>query len=292
MSANACPKGDGYKADAAKAMARVTLFGFGKNQKYEDAADLYTKAANAYKLANLWQSAGEMYIKASECYKFLQSNSDHVNSMVEAANCFKKISPLDSVAVFKTIIELCNDNGKFSNSAKYHKEVAEIFESVNDFDQAIFHYQQSANLYKNDNKKQSANPCLLKIATMASSKGDYLGAAKIYEDMGNESTESRLGAYSAKNHFFACLLCHMASGDLVATRNKAEEFKQIDHTFSTCRESEFIEKLVAVSSSDHHLTQTSGIIRNDIILFMNRHLRLIMLKHFHKLVQILITYHH
>ena len=37
---------------------RTLIFGFGKTQKYEDAADAFVKAGNAYKLANLWQSAG------------------------------------------------------------------------------------------------------------------------------------------------------------------------------------------------------------------------------------------
>lgn len=39
---------------------RTLIFGFGKTQKYEDAAEAFVKAGNAYKLANLWQSAGSI----------------------------------------------------------------------------------------------------------------------------------------------------------------------------------------------------------------------------------------
>lgn len=73
-----------YLADADKALKRTTIFGFGKNQKYEDAAELFTKAGNAFKLANQWQSAGEAFLKSASSIANTESPSDAVNSYTEA----------------------------------------------------------------------------------------------------------------------------------------------------------------------------------------------------------------
>jgi hypothetical protein len=52
-------KGDAFWQEAEKALNRTTIFGFGKSQKYEDAAEAFVKSGNAYKLSNLWESAGK-----------------------------------------------------------------------------------------------------------------------------------------------------------------------------------------------------------------------------------------
>lgn len=91
-------KGDNFKAEALKSLNRFTIFGFGKAQKFEDAADLFTKAGNAYKLANLWESAGESFNQAADSFISAGqisgntfNSSDAVNAYAEAGNCFKKV---------------------------------------------------------------------------------------------------------------------------------------------------------------------------------------------------------
>ena len=79
----------------------------------------------------------------------------------------------------------------------------------------------------------------------------FTEAASIFETTGMDSLESRLGAFSAKNHFFQCLLCYLASGDNVQVRNKIDIFKNKDHSFATSRECKFVEEiLVAIDSFD------------------------------------------
>lgn len=166
--------------------------------------------------------------------------------MVEAANCFKKISPQDAIDTLIKAIEKYNESGRFSQSAKYHKEVAELYEAEHNVEMAINHYNEAAQLFNNENKKQSANPCLLKIATLASEADNFVQAAGIYETIGRESLETKLGSYSAKGHFLHCVLCHLAAGDAVAAANKIEAFKNADYSFGSSRECGFIEKLVQV----------------------------------------------
>jgi alpha-soluble NSF attachment protein len=140
-------KGDAFLADAEKALARTTIFGFGKNQKHEDAAEAYTKAGNAFKLASLWESAGKAYVKAAEQHHVLNSSSDAANQYVEAGNCYRKIAPKKAVKAYQKAIEIYNEAGRFSQSARYYKEVAEVCEADNNPAGAIDAYQQAANLF-------------------------------------------------------------------------------------------------------------------------------------------------
>jgi alpha-soluble NSF attachment protein len=126
-----------------------------------------------------------------------------------------------------------------------------MYEAGNNKEQSVNHYRQAANLFTTDNKKTSASPCLLKIASIQSLNDQFTEAAGIFEAVGKECTESRLGAFSAKGHFTNALLCHLAAGDLVAARQKLDEFKDTDHTFPTSRECGFIEKLIAAVESNN-----------------------------------------
>lgn len=139
-------KGDSFLAEGEKALKRTTLFGFGKSQKYEDAAAAFTKAGNAFKLANLWESAGEAFMKAAECLEHENEGSDATNKLVEAANCYKKINPVKAIKTFNRVIEAYNEAGKFSQSSRYYQEVGEIYEADGNTKGAIEAYQQAANL--------------------------------------------------------------------------------------------------------------------------------------------------
>lgn len=247
----AAAKADAFRADGEKALGRSTLFGFGKSQKYEDAADAFTKAGNQYKLANRWESAGQCFMKASDCHKKLDSENDAVNSISEAGNCFKKLNPVEAITAFQAAIDIYNAGGRFGRSANLMKEIAEIYEADGNIASAIESFEGAANLFSNDNKKSVAQQCMLKIAALASGNDDFMKAAEIYEAVGRESMESNLAKYSAKNYLFQALLCFLAACDTVTAKSKKEEYKSIDYTFATQRECQFIEKLIlAIEGND------------------------------------------
>lgn len=87
---------------------------------------------------------------------------------------------------------------------------------------------------------------MLKVAMLSSQEDDFMRAASIFEAIGRESLESKLGAYSAKGYFFQCALCYLAAGDNVAAANKVDEFKSVDYNFPSSRECQFLEKIIEV----------------------------------------------
>jgi len=239
--------GGQFTAEAEKALNRTTLFGFGKAQKYEDAADLFTKAGNAYKLSSEYTLAGQAFLRAADCHMKNESGkNDMINSITEAGNCFKMSGDLSKAAeAYSQAIMSYEDSQRYGQCAKYQKEIAEMYETGGDFDSAIACYQKAAHYFVTDNKKSNANQLNLKLAVLITTHTDkYIDGANVFENIGLESLESRLGQFSAKGYFFQCLLCHLAAGDNVQVRNKIDYFKNKDHSFATCRECTFIEKIV------------------------------------------------
>jgi alpha-soluble NSF attachment protein len=163
MSGDASAEGDRYLAEAEKALKRTTLFGFGKSQKYQDAAEAFTKAGIKFKLACLWDSAGGAYTQAAECLLTEGEAYDGASKLVEAGNCFKKSNPVKAIKTFNRVIDLNNEAGKFSQSARYYQEVAEIYEADDNTKGALEAYQQAANLLIGDSKSTISVQYLLPI---------------------------------------------------------------------------------------------------------------------------------
>jgi alpha-soluble NSF attachment protein len=61
-------KGDAFVKEAQGMLAKKSWFG-SKARSAEDAAEIYEKAANAYKIGALNQEAGDSYKKAAELYR-------------------------------------------------------------------------------------------------------------------------------------------------------------------------------------------------------------------------------
>ena len=58
--------------------------------KFEDAAELFKKAANQYKVAQFWPEAGQAFSRAAECYIQLEQNHDAASAYIDAV-CMKKV---------------------------------------------------------------------------------------------------------------------------------------------------------------------------------------------------------
>lgn len=231
-------------SEGRKALNRTTIFGFGRQQKYEDAADYFTKAGNAYKLAGAMDDAGNAFLECANAYEQAGDNkNDVVNAFVEAGNCFKKTNPVSAVTAFQKAIELYNDSGRVGMSARYYKEIAEIFETDHNLAGAMEAYEQAAKMFELDKKQSNSNTCMLKVAQFSSESGDLRKAAGIFESIAKESMSSRLGQYSAKGYLLQALLCFLAMGDAVQVNNKLNDYKNIDFSFSASRECDFVQKL-------------------------------------------------
>ncbi|KAG5191187.1 alpha-SNAP [Tribonema minus] len=237
--------------EGEKVLNKKSLFGslLGSNtQKYEDAAEKFAKAANCFKVARKLKEAGDTYMRVASMHEKCASAHEAASAFMEAGKCYKESYPAESIGAMRSAITHYTEMGRFSQAAKLLKDVGEVYEADANYPDARDCFQMAADYFNGENSTQSANACLIKVATISSkfiSPPDYMGAAKIFEDLGRSCTSTRLLQMNAKGYFQQAVLCLMAANDSVAARLKLDEFKSVDFTFGASRECKFAEDLCA-----------------------------------------------
>jgi len=259
---------DGGKADdlllrADKKLKGFTLFN--NSAKYEDAADMFTKAANLFKMEKKWDKAGEAYVKAAECHLKLQSKHEAASRYIDAANCYKKSNVTEAIGCLKQGIEFYTDEGRFSIAAKHQKELAELYESNSDIENAIAGYQVAADYYEGEGSASSGNNCLLKVALFSAQLERYDKAIELYEQIAAGSVDNNLLKWSVKDYLFRAGLCHLAKGDIVSAERALERYQDLDASFSSQRECKFLLDIIAAHKSFDVDAFTAAVVEFDSI---------------------------
>ena len=250
-------KGDAFLQEAEATLKKSTWFASSSERKYEDAAESFTKAANAYKVGGCNDEAGNAYQRAAELYKDkLKSLGEASKCLSDAGACLKKSNPSEAIGCYRSAVTLLCDAGRLNQAAKLSKEIAEIFEndgasaedgSSDAINAAIASYQQAAELFEMEQAKSQASNCLQKVAELSSGALDppeLLRAAEIYESLGRQCLESNLLKYNAKTHFLNGVMCHLANGDSIGASQALARFDSLDYTFADAREGKFARQLV------------------------------------------------
>lgn len=250
-------KGEAFLAEAESTLAKRTWLSSSSEQKYEDGAELYQKAANSFKVGGFFQEAGDAYYKAANLYQDkLKNGMEASKCLTESGHCYKKIDTKKAISSFRSSIEMLCDAGRLSQAARLSKEVAELFENNdvnNNSDEddtivlAIESYQQAAELYDMEQQKAQGGQCLAKVAELSSAAKDppdYIRAADIYETLGKNCLDSNLLKYNAKGYFLQCVLCHLANRDSVAASQAMSRFSSLDYTLRESREGKFADELI------------------------------------------------
>lgn len=74
-------KGDAFVQEAEALLNKKSWFSSSKERNAEDAAEVFEKAANAYKVGGLNQEAGDVYSRAAEIYR------DRLSNFNDASKC-------------------------------------------------------------------------------------------------------------------------------------------------------------------------------------------------------------
>ncbi|KAI9804735.1 MAG: hypothetical protein M1825_001103 [Sarcosagium campestre] len=227
------------KADKALqgAGGGFSLFG-GRQEKYEAAADLYTQAANAFRMQKQGKEAGMAFERAATVQtKNLNEPDDAANSLTEAFKTYRKSDPEDAARVLDQAIAHYTLKGNFRRAATHKQNLGEVFEvELGDQKRAIDAYETAAGWFESDNAEALANKLFLKVADLAAIEGDYYKAIENYEKVARSSVNNNLMKWSVKDYFLKAGLCHLATNDMVATHRALDTYRELDPTFASTRE--------------------------------------------------------
>ncbi|NWI82624.1 SNAB protein, partial [Dryoscopus gambensis] len=247
---------------------------FGGNTRVEEACEMYTRAANMFKIAKNWSAAGNAFCQAAKLHMQLQSKHDSATSFVDAGNAYKKadpqaprLTPLPS-----------RPQGRFTIAAKHHITIAEIYEAeLVDIEKAIAHYEQAADYYKGEESNSSANKCLLKVAAYAAQLEQYQKAIEIYEQVGTNTMDNPLLKYSAKEYFFKAALCHFIVDELNA-KLALEKYEEMFPAFTDSRECKLLKKLLEAHEEQNSEAYTEAVKEFDSISRLDQWLTTMLLR--------------
>ncbi|THU54291.1 hypothetical protein C4D60_Mb10t23490 [Musa balbisiana] len=225
-------KGEEFEKKAEKKLAGWGIFG----SKYDDAAELFDKAANCFKLAKNWDRAGSVYIKLANCHLKLDSKHEAASAYVDAANCYKKISVQDASQSLSQAVKLFLEIGRLNMAARYCKELGELNEQEQNLETAMDYFEQAADLFQSEEVTTSANQCKQKVAQFAAQLEQYPKAIEIYEAIARHSINNALLKYGVKGFLLNAGICQLCKNDVVAVTNALERYQELDPTFSGTRE--------------------------------------------------------
>uniref|UniRef100_A0A670YG94 NSF attachment protein beta n=1 Tax=Pseudonaja textilis TaxID=8673 RepID=A0A670YG94_PSETE len=250
---------------------------FGGNTKLEEACEMYTRAANMFKIAKNWSAAGNAFCQAAKLHMQLQSKHDSATCFVDAGNAYKKADPQEAINCLNAAIDIYTDMGRFTIAAKHHITIAEIYESeLVDIEKAIAHYEQSADYYKGEESNSSANKCLLKVAGYAAQLEQYQKATEIFEQVGI-TMDNPLLKHSAKDYFFKAALCHFIVDELNA-KLALEKYEEMFPAFTDSRECKLLKKLLEAHEEQNSEAYTEAVKEFDSISRLDQWLTTMLLR--------------
>ncbi|KAI8874879.1 TPR-like protein, partial [Backusella circina FSU 941] len=214
---------------------------FSNNNKQEDAAEIFEKAGNTFKLAQRWNDAGNAYLKAAELYQKTQDLQYEASKSFEnAARCLKRVDAQGAIAALEKAIMIDKDCTNFRSAAKHNQEIAEIYESeLIDLNQAMEHWEAASHLYMADDNPAMINKCLLKVAHFAAQLEQYPSAIEKFERVASDSADNQLTKWSIKEYFLKAGLCCLCTTDTIKTRQLLHKYCLMDGSFESTPEYHF-----------------------------------------------------
>ncbi|KAL9028054.1 MAG: hypothetical protein Q9196_003518 [Gyalolechia fulgens] len=242
------------KADKAAqgAGGGFSFFG-GRSEKFENAADLYTQAANAFRMQKQGKEAGQAFERAASIQTSkLSEPDDAANTLIEAYKAYRKSDPEDAARVLSSAISHYTAKGNFRRAATNQQNLAEIYEvELQDNKRALEAYEVAASWFEGDNAEALANKLYLKVADLSALEGDYYKSIECYEKVARSSVSNNLMKWSVKEYFLKAGICHLASGDTVAISRALDTYRDLDPTFQSTREHQLLVDLAeAVDQGD------------------------------------------
>lgn len=237
------PEGDAQRL-LVEARGCFDKWGLSSEQKNDNAASVYAKAATKFKIARKYKESGDSWRQSAECYIQCASYFDAANSLLEAAKIFKMIDSDLSNKAYCDSIAAFNNAGKFRRAAKIHMEVAAAYEKDGNVQEAKAHYEQAARLFMEEDQPASASPAREKVAIFTALESDFMKASSLFETLARDAMEKSVTAFRAKKWFFASWIFILATKDQVLARMKLDEFRDIDPKFESSQELKVCEKML------------------------------------------------
>ncbi|KAL3421904.1 alpha-soluble NSF attachment protein [Phlyctema vagabunda] len=241
-------------AEAHKAATRTFLWS--RSDVWESAVEAYTKAGAEFRVIDEDNEAAAAFHKAADIQKDqLDSALDAASNYQECFKLYRKGNPEKAVECQTHAIDiyLRESPRRAGNLLEARGQFRET--EIGDIPAALQDYEAAAKIFDRETNSQAlANKLWLKVAEIAAIEGDYFKAIENFEKVAASAVSNNLLKWSVKEYFLKAGLCHLASGDMVATNRAFAKYRDMDPTFPSTREHQLLIDLAeAVQAGDQEM---------------------------------------
>lgn len=216
----------------------LSVWIFGKSY-LEDAAILYTKAGNLYKLNHQHDKSGLSFYQAALCYSKLDRGSDEYQSLTNAANSYRKCDSHRAKEILLLLVKITTKEGRFLLAAKQLEDLGQLAEQEEDRQGVVNYYSQAAEYYEMENSVLQYR-CLDKVADHLALLEKYQEAIAVYDKLISATEGNNVRRFNAREYIFKILICHLAWNNLLGCRRLLEECSSKNSLFEGSNECKLI----------------------------------------------------
>jgi len=235
------------KAKAEKELKKWNFFGI-NDQKYENAAEYYKRAAAKYKSVKNFDEAGNCFMEAAKLYEKGDSPLEAVQQYRDAGKALKKDSPALAREAYMCAINYYQDSNRFNQAAKLYTEIAQTHLDEGNIEQAIESYKLASDSHIADDSQSASNKVLLEVAHHCAALGDYEQAIKYYEQNARDGVDNQLIRWSVKNYLFSASLCQLCfaavNNSLEPAQEAHDRYCDMSEIFRNTREQKLVADLI------------------------------------------------
>lgn len=176
------------------------------------------------------------------------------NSLSELAeDCMQKAdSETDPAVAVLYRIEATNlflNMKRTAVASRNLKKIAEYYEGIKDYDNAIQYYQRAADIYEQQNSCSSAHACLLKNASFEVIRRNWSRAMELYENVAKKCLCTSMGKYTAQKYYFRASLCAFVLFDYESAKIIFNQYADADETFAESMQRRLLDQIYEAFSN-------------------------------------------
>jgi alpha-soluble NSF attachment protein len=228
----------------------------------ERAVEIYQEIARDLRLEKNWEFAANILIKSSK----LQENQDLAKCYTDIANLYKKTESRELyIKYLQDAISVYQSYGAFSNCGKYSALLAEEYESVIDYKNAIDYYIRAIDYYDMADIESNSTRYTIKLATLSALDPDRVEEAiSLFEKIAENYSKNRLTIYNVPEYLFRAGLCRLLKHDTQDLNKSIANYSIQYPIFSTRRESTLLNMILdAIGERDINAFTAAVVDYND-----------------------------
>jgi len=240
-------KGEEYLGDAERALKRWTIFGIGRDAKYEDAAGAYEKAAAQFKASKNYGKAANAYIEAAKNLQMVNNELEATTNWKNAATQLVLTGDTDkAVECYMKAINHYIASDRFNSVARLYSDIGKLYEDKKILDKSIKFYNEALDSFELENNTSQARKMKIKVADVLAKDGKHSKAIDLYEEVVEKSTDERQ-KWGLKTLLEKASICHLVVGsekdDMTEAAAAIAKYEDMSEIFYGSRENKLVQNL-------------------------------------------------